>query len=181
MWSYHLVAYCPWHLTSLQSSRPLASLEKGTEKRQRKEGAPSLHKGLWEVGLGKRERTGCTGGKRKDLEDRRHKSAGKRSCLAAWGTICGKQASPDIRQGLRRINSPRYVWTEQFACRGCSYNRAAEPQETGVHCSPPPGAILRSHFPPQPPLSRARLLDSVFPSRQWRQPHFLRRAAVKMN
>lgn len=76
---------------------------------------------------------------------------------------------------------PWYARMEQLACHGCSYTWAAEPRGRGVHCSPCPGATPCSHIPPQPPLSQNHLLDSVCPSRQWRQPHFLCRAAVKMN
>lgn len=154
---------------------------KGTEKKQSREGAPSLHKGLWEVDLGKRERTGCTGGNRKGLEDRRHKSAGKRSGLASWETTCWKQGNRTSGRDNVGSAPPWYARMEQFACHGCSYNWAAEPRGRGVHCSPCSGATPCSHIPPQPPLSRNHLFDSVFPSRQWRQPHFLCRAAVKMN
>lgn len=68
--------------------------------------------------------------------------------------------------------TPWYVWMEQFTSCGGFY-WAAEPQETGVHSSPWPGAILCSQFLPisQPqfshPDNRANPISSVGLLSKW--------------
>lgn len=174
MWSYHLLAYCSWHLTPLQSS---SEPRKGDGEKAEKGRSSKLAQRIVRSISGERGENWMYWWERERFRGPETQISRKK----VWSCCLGNNL---LKAGWTGITQDQHP---PGTC-GRSSSPAMGAPTTGllscgrrVHCSPWSGAILHPHGPPQPPLSGARPSDSAFPPRQRRQPHFLCGVAVKMN